>query len=205
MDESQLHSAFIHVGRTLGFVATHHEQGSINLARLRHAVADEPEVFRTPTSVVAYLQAPTGWRQRVILTVLLRVDHPLSALVNPPTPPSGASAKQPQTLRSARWPGGPAGDEVRQHLSALVKSGLPMVVEKCITDHINLDELSPRMVGPFGVQVVQRQTLRVRNTLAVWMREHTLSPRGTPSLLRDAEREGGHLPTLAESAPIFAY
>lgn len=60
-----------------------------------------------------------------------------------------------------------------------------------------------RVEHTHGVQCVRRQPLRVWNTLAVWMREHTESPWGGPSLLRDLTGDSPRGPSPAESAPIL--
>jgi hypothetical protein len=199
MSELDVNEAFIAVGHALGFVAT---QSDTALADhlVEHAFVryGEDRVFRMPSSAVAYLQAPTGWRQRVRLTVLVREDHPLSATIarapREAEPPPGLRYRLPQL------PSGNADSALRKHLSTLALSGMPVVLEKSIADRINLDELSPRVVGPNGVQVLQRQTLRVWNTLAVWMREYTRSPRGTASPLR-TERTDDLLPPSAGAEP----
>lgn len=201
MSDPDVNEAFIAVGHALGFVAT---QSDIALAEhlVDHAFVrySESRVFRMPSSAVAYLQAPTGWRQRVRLTVLVREDHPLSAAIarapREPEPPSEVRYRLP------RLPEGDAADALQTHLSILASSGMPLVLEKSIADRLNLDRLSPRMVGPNGVQVLQRQTLRVWNTLAVWMREYTRSPRGMASPLR-AEGRDEILPQTAGAEPPF--
>lgn len=201
MSDGDVNEAFIAVGHALGFVATQSDTALadhlVDHAFVRYS---EDRVFRMPNSAVAYLQAPTGWRQRVRLTVLVREDHPLSAAIarapREPLPPSEVRYRLP-TL-----PSGAAGGALRGHLSILARSGMPVVLEKSIADRINLDDLSPRVVGPNGVQVLQRQTLRVWNTLAVWMREYTRSPRGTASPLR-TESTDPILPQAAGAEPPF--
>ncbi len=201
MSDPDVNEAFIAVGHALGFVAT---QSDIALADhlVDHAFVrySESRVFRLPSSAVAYLQAPTGWRQRVRLTVLVREDHPLSAAIAraPREPPPSSEVR----FRFPQLPSGAAGNALLQHLSTLARSGMPVVLEKSIADRLNLDELSPRVVGPNGVQVLQRQTLRVWNTLAVWMREYTRSPRGMASPLR-AESTDEILPATAGAEPPF--
>lgn len=202
MSDVDVNEAFIAVGHALGFVAT---QTDTVLADhlVEHAFVryGEDRVFRMPSSAVAYLQAPTGWRQRVRLTVLVREDHPLSAVIA--RVPREETPNAPVTVRLPRLPSGRALDGLLQHLATLARSGMPVVLEKCVADRLNLDGLSPRVVGPNGVQVLQRQTLRVWNTLAVWMREYTRSPRGTASPLR-VEGTDGMLPAPAgEGAPFL--
>jgi hypothetical protein len=160
----------------------------------------EDRVFRMPSSAVAYLQAPTGWRQRVRLTVLVREDHPLSAVIA--RAPREESPRAPVAVRLPQLPSKSDLDALLHNLGVLARSGMPVVLEKSIADRINLDDLSPRMVGPNGVQVLQRQTLRVWNTLAVWMREHTRSPRGTASPLRTESRDD-LLPHAVGAEPPF--
>lgn len=205
MSAPDLNESFIAAGRILGCVATHDDPESpdrLHMGSFHSAIRSEPKVFRAPTAATAYLQAPTGWRQRVRLTVLLRVDHPLSAFVPLTEVEAEQQMQRPTTFRPPRLSAGEEFEELRKHLAVLARSGMPLVLEKCIADRLNLDALSPRVVGPNGVQVVQRQTLRVWNTLAVWMREYTRSPRGAPSLLRpDA---GGHGDDgSAQAAPIL--
>jgi hypothetical protein len=82
MSTDELSQRLVAVARALGCAATHDDPvAGLDLAALPHLLAAEPEVFRAPITAVAYLQAPTGWRQRVRLTVLMRADHPLSRLV----------------------------------------------------------------------------------------------------------------------------
>lgn len=204
MSAPDLNESFIAAGRILGCVATHDDPegpDGLQMGSFRNTIRGEPAVFRAPTTATAYLQAPTGWRQRVRLTVLLRVDHPLSGLVPLTEVEVEQEMRLPTTLRPPRLSAGEEFEELRKHLGVLARSGMPLVLEKCIADRLNLDELSPRVVGPNGVQLVQRQTLRVWNTLAVWMREYTRSPRGAPSLLRpDA---GGGEDGLAQAAPFL--
>lgn len=200
MSEHDVNEAFIAVGQALGFVAT---QTDITLADhlVEHAFVryGEDRVFRMPTTAVAYLQAPTGWRQRVRLTALVREDHPLSAAI--PRAPREAPPSSEIRYRLPKLPTGNADGALRRHLLTLARSGMPVVLEKSIADRINLDKLAPRMVGPNGVQVLQRQTLRVWNTLAVWMHEHTRSPRGTASPLRTESRDD--LPHAVGAEPPF--
>ncbi len=202
MSDADVNEAFIAVGHALGFVAT---QSDTTLADhlVEHAFVryGESRVFRMPCSAVAYLQAPTGWRQRVRLTVLVREDHPLSAVIARAPREEPPSAET--SVRLPQLPSGRALDALIRHLSTLARSGMPVVLEKCVADRLNLNGLSPRVVGPHGVQVLQRQTLRVWNTLAVWMREHTRSPRGVASPLR-AEGADAILPVAAgEGAPFL--
>jgi hypothetical protein len=202
MSERDVNEAFIAVGHALGFVATQTNNALADHLE-EHAFVrfSEDRVFRMPSSAVAYLQAPTGWRQRVRLTVLVREDHPLSAVI--PRAPRETPPSSEVRYRHPTLPSGNADEALRDHLSILARSGMPVVLEKSIADRINLDLLSPRVVGPNGVQVLQRQTLRVWNTLAVWMREHTRSPRGVASPLR-AEGTDGILPVPAgEGAPFL--
>ena len=138
----------------------------------------ESQVFRLPSSAVAYLQAPPGWRQRVRLTVLVREDHPPSAVLA--RAPREESPRAPVAARLPQLPSGSDLDQLLVNLRVLARSGMPVVIEKCIADRINLDLLSPRVVGPNGVQVLQRQTLRVCTTLPVLLRAHPRAPRGSP-------------------------
>lgn len=201
MSERDVNEAFIAVGHALGFVATQSDSALADHL-VEHAFFrySEARVFRLPSSAVAYLQAPTGWRQRVRLTVLVREDHPLSAVI------ARASREAPPSpdvrYRLPTLPSGNADKALLGHLSTLAQSGMPVVLEKSIADRINLDKLSPRLVGPDGVQVLQRQTLRVWNTLAVWMREYTRSPRGMASPLR-TERRDDLLPPTSGAEPPF--
>lgn len=201
MSERDVNEAFIAVGHALGFVATQSDSALADHL-VEHAFVryGEERVFRLPTSAMAYLQAPTGWRQRVRLTVLVREDHPLSAAIA--RAPREAPPSSELRYRLPKLPSGTADKLLRGHLSTLVCSGMPVVLEKSIADRIHLDDLSPRLVGPNGVQVLQRQTLRVWNTLAVWMREHTRSPRGTASPLRTEGRDD-LLPTAAGADAPF--
>jgi hypothetical protein len=202
MSERDVNEAFIAVGHALGFVAT---QSDTALADhlVEHAFVrySEDRVFRMPSGAVAYLQAPTGWRQRVRLTVLVREDHPLSAAIA--RAPREAPPSSEIRYRLPKLPSGNADKALREHLSTLARSGMPVVLEKSIADRINLDDLSPRVVGPNGVQVLQRQTLRVWNTLAVWMREYTRSPRGTASPLRTESRDDLLPPTSGAEPPFL--
>ncbi|MEZ4393612.1 MAG: hypothetical protein R3A48_21295 [Polyangiales bacterium] len=202
MSRLDVNESFIAAGRILGCVATHDDPDTLAMGSFRNAIRNEPTVFRAPTTATAYLQAPTGWRQRVRLTVLLRVDHPLSGLVPLTEVEVEQEMQLPTAFRPARLSVGEEFEDLRGHLGVLARSGMPLVLEKCIADRLNLDELSPRVVGPNGVQVVQRQTLRVWNTLAVWMREYTRSPRGAPSLLR-SDASGHGEDGFAEAAPIL--
>ena len=202
MSDADVNEAFIAVGHALGFVATKSDNALADHL-VEHAFVryGESQVFRLPSSAVAYLQAPTGWRQRVRLTVLVREDHPLSAVIA--RAPREESPRAPVAARLPQLPSGSDLDQLLVNLRVLARSGMPVVIEKCIADRLNLDLLSPRVVGPNGVQVLQRQTLRVWNTLAVWMREHTRSPRGVASPLR-AEGTDGILPVPAgEGAPFL--
>jgi hypothetical protein len=134
------------------------------------------------------------------LTVLVREDHPLSSVI--PRAPRETPPSSEVRYRLPTLPSGNADEALRDHLSILARSGMPVVLEKSIADRINLDDLSPRVVGPNGVQVLQRQTLRVWNTLAVWMREYTRSPRGMASPLR-AESPDDLLPQTSGAEPPF--
>lgn len=202
MSDNDVHDSFIEVGRVLGFVATHRDESlSAHLADNAFRGPNGGGVFRMPSSAVAYLQAPTGWRQRVRLTVLLREDHPLSAIV--PRHAEEPAPTTPVAYRPPRLAAGREFDALLGHLSVLARSGMPVVIEKCVADRLRLDDLSPRVVGPDGVQVLQRQTLRVWNTLAVWMREHTRSPRGLKSPLRGEEPDDFLPASAGEGAPIL--
>lgn len=204
MSTDDLPARLVAVARALGCAATHDDPvADLDLSALPHLLAAEPEVFRAPITAVAYLQAPTGWRQRVRLSVLMRVDHPLSRLVPLTDAERDLGVVVPAAASMPRLPTGSALTELVGHLSDLARSGAPLVLEKAIADRLNLDALSPRMVSPHGVQRVRRQTLRVWNTLAVWMREDTESPRGGPSLLRDLAGHAPRGPSPAESAPIL--
>lgn len=202
MSERDVNEAFIAVGQALGFVATQSDSALadhlVEHAFLRYS---EARLFRLPSSAVAYLQAPTGWRQRVRLTVLVREDHPLSAVIA--RAPREALPSSPVRLRHPQLPGEEALGPLQAHLSTLARSGMPLVLEKCIVDRLDLDALSPRVVGPNGVQVLQRQTLRVWNTLAVWMREYTHSPRGTASPLRPQSRDDLLPPAVGAEPPFL--
>jgi hypothetical protein len=94
----------------LGCAATHDDPlADLDLAALPHLLAAEPEVFRAPITAVAYLQAPTGWRQRVRLTVLMRADHPLSHLVPLNDAERARAFGCPRRLRAPRLPTGHRG------------------------------------------------------------------------------------------------
>lgn len=202
MSDAALSESFIAVGRILGFVGTHAE--IVASERLKLQSLNDPAltgIFRQPTTAIAYLQAPTGWRQRVRLTMLVRRDHPLSVVV-----PRFEDEQDLPSPSVVRWPS--IGDErefeeLSRHLAVLARSGLPFVIEKSIADRLNLDALSPRVLGLNGVQVLQRQTLRVWNTLAVWMQEYTRSPRGTPSVLRGEGRDEQLPAPAGEGAPFL--
>ncbi len=202
-NHQRLKEAFLAVARTLGCVATHEDpRGPASVSEFLDRFGGELGGLRATTSTIAYLQAPTGWRQRITLQVVLGVNHPLSEKV-PLTPGEiDQGMTLPPQFLPTRLPTGKELKDLTTHLEVLVRSGMPLVLEKCVTDRLPLDSFSPRVVGPQGVQIVQRQTLRVWNTLAVWMREYTQSPRGMPSLLREQEHRPNHH-GLPASAPPF--
>ena len=131
MSTDDLPARLVAVARALGCAATHDDPvADLDLSALPHLLAAEPEVFRAPITAIAYLQAPTGWRQRVRLSVLMRVDHPLSRLVPLTDAERDLGVVVPAAASMPRLPTGSALTELVGHLSDLARSGAPLVLEK---------------------------------------------------------------------------
>ncbi len=193
----------------LGFVATYFEDHAREkkvIAELVRLATERPGEFRLPNSAVAYLQAPTGFRQRVRLDVMVRTNHPAANQLDFTLEEEAEAKKGNYTLVKATTP-------KRSNLEAdgagaierMVREGVAVVVERPVLDHPWPPSLSRCFVGPTGIDRIESQSLRVLDMLATWLMMVHTSPRGFPSPVREwaLPSDGASEETVETSSPML--
>lgn len=119
-------------------------------------------------SVWANTQAPTGWSQRLRLRVFKKRDD-------------SRSPKLPESMEP--------------DLLALLRSGVPVVLERPAVDEFPAYILHDFDLGPSGADVISRQVLRHKSMLLMRLQEVRTSPSSSPvsvTVAAPAATSGGH-------------
>lgn len=158
----------------IGFVGTWFPNEKEETAMLNALLARfaETEGRLQCTSAVAYLQVPSGMRQRIRLWVLIDMAHHLApvAVKDPPK----NYVVTPKDFR-------PVSPDAWRLMRTMVRQGVPVIVERSTLDQVDTSALNLKVIGPTGIRSIERQTLRLWGSLVVWLQEYHTSPKGVPS------------------------